>query len=125
VLFCERYALRGSDGRGVQVLQGVCGAAYRRKFFPDMDKLRAPPKECFTTDDIWISGYLSSRGIRRILTPGRLLAHFNAFGQASDEPSTTPWMYTHERKNSLSSVNEVYGKDYACISAASKQLAKW
>ena len=117
--------LRGRDGRGVQVLQGVCGVAYRRKFFPDMVKLRAPAKECFTTDDIWISGYLNSQGVRRILTPGNMFSHFNFFGQASDEPSTTPWMYTHERKNSLSSVNHVYGKDYNCFAAVSRDLGAW
>lgn len=119
------YALRGRDGRGVQVLQGVCGAAYRRKFFPDLALLRAPAKECFTTDDIWISGYLNKQGVRRILTPGRWLSHFSLFGAASDEPSTTPWMFTHERKNSLSTVNHVYGKDYACFDAVARNLGAW
>jgi hypothetical protein len=113
------YIARGMHGRGVQVLQGVCGAAYRRSFFEDLATLQRPAAPCFTADDMWISAYLSSRGVRRILTPGKPWAHF------TDEPSTTPWMLHNERKHALSDINTLYGKDHACMVAAAEQLDAW
>lgn len=53
----------------VDVLTGVSGVAYRRRFFGDdifdLDLI----KKCFTVDDIYINGYLAKNGIKRLLIP--------------------------------------------------------
>eukprot|EP00484_Ammonia_sp_Unknown_P018957 CAMPEP_0197026780 /NCGR_PEP_ID=MMETSP1384-20130603/6803_1 /TAXON_ID=29189 /ORGANISM="Ammonia sp." /LENGTH=249 /DNA_ID=CAMNT_0042455511 /DNA_START=272 /DNA_END=1018 /DNA_ORIENTATION=- len=49
---------RFKGGTKVEVLQAVCGNGYRRSFFKNLSILGNPPKGCFTTDDLWISGYL-------------------------------------------------------------------
>jgi hypothetical protein len=115
------YFARGSHGRGVQVLQGVCGAAYRRRFFDaaGIAQLQQPAPECFTADDMWISGYLNARGIPRVLMPGKPWAYF------TEEPATAPWMLHNERKHALSSINMLYGKDDACMRAVQRTLGPW
>ena len=52
------WMMRGQYGRRVDVLQGVCGNAYRRSYFHDTAALRHVPEACYTTDDIWIASYL-------------------------------------------------------------------
>jgi hypothetical protein len=107
------------NGRAVDVLQAAAGIAYRRKFFPDLTKLSNPPKNCFTTDDMWISGYLATiSNVPRLLTPGPLLAYFSL------ETSDTEWL-KHERKNRLSDTNKRVGKDYGCIVAVEDTLGPW
>eukprot|EP00292_Cryptomonas_paramecium_P016502 CAMPEP_0113680610 /NCGR_PEP_ID=MMETSP0038_2-20120614/11440_1 /TAXON_ID=2898 /ORGANISM="Cryptomonas paramecium" /LENGTH=211 /DNA_ID=CAMNT_0000599061 /DNA_START=374 /DNA_END=1006 /DNA_ORIENTATION=+ /assembly_acc=CAM_ASM_000170 len=54
-------------------LMGYAGAAYRRgSFGPDvfdyLNKSEAP-RGCFLHDDVWISGYLFRRGVRRFFLP--------------------------------------------------------
>lgn len=39
---------------------------YRRDYFQDLSELTSIPDSCVFTDDIWISAYLSRRGIPRI-----------------------------------------------------------
>lgn len=53
---------------GVDILEGFLGAIYRRSFF-DPQRLADIDPLCFSTDDIWISGYLSRQGIPRIKLP--------------------------------------------------------
>lgn len=113
------YYLRGSYGRGVQVLQGVCGVAYRRSFFgPDAKVLETPSPECYTSDDMWISGYLNARHIPRVLVPGPV------YGMLTLEPQDTEWLST-SRQYRLSNVNTVAGKDYACYASVERELGPW
>lgn len=64
------WALRGS-GRVVDVLQACCGNAYRRGWFSDLNLLSEPHKDCFTTDDIWIAGYLATKAkVKRVIVGG-------------------------------------------------------
>ena len=66
-----------SNGRSADVLQAVCGIAYRRGFFSNVTQLADIPTDCFTTDDTWISGYLATiPKVRRLLTPGSWFAHW-------------------------------------------------
>jgi hypothetical protein len=39
------------------------------KFFLLLQEISNVPSECRTTDDIWIAGYLATRGIRRVILP--------------------------------------------------------
>jgi hypothetical protein len=50
----------------VDIIEAFRGAIYRRSFFDNMPELMAISPECFFTDDIWISAYLSRRHIPRI-----------------------------------------------------------
>jgi len=72
------YFMRGSGGTSVDILQGVCGNAFRRGMFI-LEMLHEIPRECFTVDDIWISGCLAARGIPREVIAQRL------------DPVNTPW----------------------------------
>jgi len=66
------FDLDRDNGRDVDVIFGVAGVLYRRKFFPSNDNLE---KELFSlslnndalfhNDDIVISGFLSKNGIKR------------------------------------------------------------
>jgi hypothetical protein len=106
------YYTRGIYGRSVQVLQGVCGTAYRRKFFSEIEDVFSKNiPECFTQDDMWISGYLNSKGIRRILAPGRLTDHWNV------EPIDSGWLRQKIRKYRLSDTNSRPGQDQVCKTA--------
>lgn len=46
----------------VDVLQACCGNAYRVSWFNSTELRDDLPPECFTTDDLWIAGYLSAHG---------------------------------------------------------------
>lgn len=54
----------------VSVIEGYSGCLYRRKFFDEalIDYTNAP-KEAFYHDDVWISGYLALKGIKRLIHP--------------------------------------------------------
>ena len=52
------WYMRPASGKSVDVLMGVKGIAYRRKFFNHLKKLENPHPDCFLTDDIWISGLM-------------------------------------------------------------------
>jgi hypothetical protein len=53
----------------------VCGNAYRREYFDANDEilnhdLGTPPEGCYTTDDIYIAGYLRAHAnVRAVLIP--------------------------------------------------------
>lgn len=57
------------EGRKVDVIFGVAGVAYRRRFFPkdvsDLFSLSSRSDALFHNDDVVISGYLSKRGVER------------------------------------------------------------
>lgn len=61
-----------NDYIDVDVLEGYTGAVYRRSFFSTDFEPPAPDSPCMTTDDIWVSAYLKSRGVPRVLIPGGL-----------------------------------------------------
>jgi hypothetical protein len=50
----------------VDILEAFRCALYRRDFFSNLPELISIPETCVFTDDIWISAYLSRRGIPRI-----------------------------------------------------------
>ncbi len=53
----------------VDVLQACCGNAYRVSWFNSAKLKNDLPPECFTTDDLWIAGYLSAQGdIKKVRT---------------------------------------------------------
>jgi hypothetical protein len=107
------------NGRAVDVLQAAAGIAYRRGFFPDLAALAKPHKDCFTTDDMWISGYLATKSkVPRLLTPGPL------WGYLTLEASDTEWL-KHERLNRLSDGNKKIGKDFSCIRGVEASLGPW
>lgn len=105
------YFVRGG-GRHVDVLQACCGNAYRRSFF-DLDDLTMSPKQCFTTDDLWISGYLAAQGIRKVLVNHRL------------DPDDPSWKSADTNKGSrLSSFNTRNHQDIKCIDAVEERFGK-
>lgn len=65
------HMLRGRHGRVIDVLQAVCGNAYRRGYFEDSVQSMQVPRgsPCYTTDDIFISFYLKHVGVRCVLIP--------------------------------------------------------
>ncbi|ETO09740.1 hypothetical protein RFI_27636, partial [Reticulomyxa filosa] len=104
----QKKKKNNKGGREVEVLQAVCGNGYRRKFFNDLNVLANPPKECFTTDDLWISGYLqfsNKQKIPRVLMKERL------------EPTNTEWKWREKGKWTLSSENSKNMQDIKCINA--------
>eukprot|EP00466_Bigelowiella_natans_P002125 jgi/Bigna1/142372/aug1.69_g17080 len=52
----------------VDILEAFRAVIYKRSFF-NADALRRIPKECSTTDDIWISAHLAKQRIPRIKLP--------------------------------------------------------
>eukprot|EP00658_Telonema_sp_P-2_P043058 TRINITY_DN31014_c0_g1_i1.p1 TRINITY_DN31014_c0_g1~~TRINITY_DN31014_c0_g1_i1.p1 ORF type:complete len:359 (-),score=45.66 TRINITY_DN31014_c0_g1_i1:245-1321(-) len=65
------YFMRTLNGVYMDVLQGVCGNAYRRGFF-DVAELAQPPEECYTVDDLWIAGYLMGADVKRAVINAQL-----------------------------------------------------
>jgi hypothetical protein len=111
--------MRSHGGRSVDVLQAACGIAYRRKFFDNLTALAHPHKDCFTTDDMWISGYLATvANVPRYLTPGPFYAHWRL------EPDDANFL-KKERLHRLSDTNKKVGKDWSCIIAVETQLGRW
>ncbi|ETO33236.1 hypothetical protein RFI_03873 [Reticulomyxa filosa] len=100
----------------LEVLQAVCGNGYRRKFFKRLDILANPPQECYTTDDLWISGYLQfadKEKIPRVLMKERL------------EPISTDWKKRAEQTQwTLSHYNTENMQDIKCINAIEKSLSE-
>eukprot|EP00053_Salpingoeca_punica_P013491 m.122047 g.122047 ORF g.122047 m.122047 type:complete len:330 (+) comp16215_c1_seq2:339-1328(+) len=115
------WMFRGEHGRTVEVLQGVCGVAYRRGFFPDLEKLSKPAKECFTTDDLWISGYLATVSkVPRVLIPGKWHSRLTL------ESYSTEWLKAKQgRVNRLSDSNKKAGTDIACVRGVERELGPW
>lgn len=75
----------------VDVLEGYTGAVYRRGFFSTDIEPPAPDSPCMTTDDIWVSSYLRSRGVPRVLIPGGLpMGHPGGLGNAKYPMSARP-----------------------------------
>ena len=102
------WAMRGTHGRQVDVLQAVCGNAYRRSFFPavnhsDFPLFTTPHVHCLTTDDLWIAGWLAARAdVPMVLVPGG----WTMFDDSSAEPHGAEWKRVAnaaERKSSGSS----------------------
>ena len=106
-------AMRGSDGLYTDVLQAVCGNAYRRSFFPQDEQklalLNQPPPPCFTTDDIWIAGTLAASGIRRVLVPVVIM------------PTMKTKTLKDNRATALSTINAANMNDIKCIRAVEKR----
>ena len=130
------WAMRGTYGREVDVLQAVCGNAYRRAMFPavgsaDMERFQSPHVACFTTDDLWTAGWLALHHTRRVLLPGG----WSMLSQASMEPSTADWkaaLNEAERREGgpggrwdLSAINKAPGVDMACIRGVEQTVGPW
>ena len=98
VLVVAPWYLR-SNGRSVDVLQAVCGIAYRRSFFTNVTLLANIHPDCFSTDDTWISGYLATiTKVRRLLISGSWFAHWTL------EPREISYIQ-HDRAHRLSTIN--------------------
>jgi len=108
------FFMRGKAGTHVDVLQACCGNAYRRSFFPDLLKLRQIPAGCFTTDDLWIAGYLATvSDIPRVIIPER------------EEPDQPPWKGLDMMQWRLSTINSKNMNDIKCINAVERTLGRW
>jgi len=114
------WMMRGRHGRRVDVLQAVCGNAYRRGHFDANERtllreLGSPPKACYTTDDINIAGYLRAHaGVHAVVIPNA--RHL--------EPSEPPWKETESKKEvgfRLSSFNLDAYSDLKCMQALDAQ----
>lgn len=114
------WSMRGEYGRETDVLQACCGNAYRRRFFADLPKLKDPHPKCFTTDDLWIAGYLATVShVKRVLIPGG----WSMFD--SPEPATPEWKKYDEPSLQLSTLNTKEGADYACLRGVEQRLGPW
>ena len=106
---------RRYGGRYVEVLQAVCGNGYRVSFF-DAGVVDLAPPECFTTDDLWISGYLKfSKNVSRALMKEDI------------QPVHTTWKKKNVKgKWDLSSINGPNHFDIKCIRAIERVFnVKW
>lgn len=107
------------NGRYIDELQACCGNLYRRGFFAkdtDLKILMDPPKECFTTDDLWIAANLAMmHDVPRVLIGG---------SRAGMDPVTPSWALNMKGRHRLSDLNVVAGKDIGCIEAAEKLFGK-
>lgn len=113
------WYMRLNYGRFVDVTQGVCGVAYRRKFFPDLPRYSKPHPDCFLTDDMWTSSNVGLVAKKpRLLTSGPLLGFWEL------EPKDTKWL-KKSRQHRLSDTNRVIDKDYRCVRGASELLGDW
>jgi len=98
------YMQRGPAGTMVDVLQACCGNAYRVSWFNSTELRDDLPPECFTTDDLWIAGYLSAHGdIKKVIIPKRL------------DPTSPEWKANDPKRWRLSTVNNNDMKDISCI----------
>lgn len=113
------WYMRTAHGREVDVLQAVKGNAYRRSFFKDLDALSKPAQECFLTDDIWIAGYLATKGnVRRILTPGAWTSAWWLEAPSAD------W-YRNKHVVKRLSEHTAEDKDINCIRAVEARFGPW
>lgn len=125
-------------GPQVDVLQACCGNAYRLSWF-NPDKLKHDlPRECFTTDDLWIAGYLSAHGdIKKVclstplclsflvcsLSAKQTEAHFplrQAIIPKRLDPESPEWKAKEPKKWRLSTVNTNDMKDIKCINGVKR-----
>lgn len=103
------HLIRGTYGVKVDVLQAVCGIAYRRGFF-NATALETPVPSCFTTDDMWISGYLANvEKVDRVLLPR---ARFLDWAMA---PAPFQGQGLDKSGFQLSKVNSANMQDIKCI----------
>ncbi|ELR16659.1 uncharacterized protein ACA1_089060 [Acanthamoeba castellanii str. Neff] len=103
------YMQRGPAGTMVDVLQACCGNAYRVSWFDSAKLKNDLPSECFTTDDLWIAGYLSAQGdIKKAIIPKRL------------DPDSPEWKANEPKKWRLSTVNTNDMKDMKCINGVKR-----
>ena len=119
--FIPGYLVWAARGRGryIDTLQACCGIAYRVGLFqtpkdPQLAILKNPPPECFTADDLWISGYLAAwRGVGQVLLGG------NRRGPRGTgyDAMTPKWKRQASSSFALSSENAKPGHDAACIDA--------
>eukprot|EP01060_Flectonema_neradi_P034097 TRINITY_DN5889_c0_g3_i1.p1 TRINITY_DN5889_c0_g3~~TRINITY_DN5889_c0_g3_i1.p1 ORF type:complete len:322 (+),score=21.86 TRINITY_DN5889_c0_g3_i1:46-1011(+) len=114
------WIFRGAAGRQVEVLQAVCGNAYRRSMFQNLTALAQPPKPCFTTDDLWISGFLKF---------SKEVSHPRAIIPENIEPHSPEWKKREDASESpfaLSTINTAGMKDIGCIRAVEQTFnRKW
>jgi len=114
------WAMRGRHGRRVDVLQAVCGNAYRRGHFGADDatlirELGSPAKACYTTDDINIAGYLRARSnVHAVIIP-------NARHLEPTEPSWKAEEGSESVGFRLSSFNLDAFSDLKCMRALDAQ----
>jgi len=120
------WPFRGKNGRRADVLQACCGIGYRRSFFTDVEALKNPEKECFTTDDIWISGNLERNNIDRALIPSAVQdGKYGILGQPPAEPQ---WKLKElaskdfDYNTRLSTINSKNMQDIKCIRAVEKRF---
>jgi hypothetical protein len=125
--------MRGA-GVHVDVLQGVCGVAYRVGFFSEArggegegaggrQRLMRPPAECFTSDDIWISGQLAMAGISRVLIGGQFTG---AFAGGLD-PADAPWKHGGKFDHSLqlsAGADANPRRDVDCVEAVERAFGR-
>eukprot|EP01089_Gocevia_fonbrunei_P004677 TRINITY_DN14715_c0_g1_i1.p1 TRINITY_DN14715_c0_g1~~TRINITY_DN14715_c0_g1_i1.p1 ORF type:complete len:364 (-),score=38.18 TRINITY_DN14715_c0_g1_i1:201-1292(-) len=111
------FLLRPPTGRKVEVLQACCGNLYRRKFFQHPEQLEDVPKNCFTTDDLWIAGFLATQtNVSRVVIPPR------------QDTSPPDWKSsdTEGFKWRLSNINTKGMMDIKCIDAIEDKFGmKW
>ena len=114
------WIFRGASGHRVEVLQAVCGNAYRRSMFHNLTVLAKPPKPCFTTDDLWVSGYLQF---------AQETPHLRAIIPENIEPHSPEWKKREDASESpfaLSTINTAGMKDIGCIRAVEQTFGrKW
>lgn len=105
------WMMRGQYGRRVDVLQAVCGNAYRRSYFHDAVSLSRVPDACYTTDDIFIAGYLHQHAdVFSVVIPNA--RHM--------EPQAASWVRDQSRENAswaLSAFNQDAYSDKLCYRA--------
>lgn len=120
------WPFRGKNGRKTDVLQACCGIGYRRSFFKDVEALKNIEKECFTTDDIWISGNLEHNNIGRALLPSAVQdGQYGILGQPPAEPEWKLQEKADKDKNyetRLSTINRKNMQDIKCITAVEKRF---
>jgi hypothetical protein len=87
-------------------------------------QLKQVAKECFTTDDIWIAGYLATRAntpptdgarreVRRVIVPERM------------EPWAPSWKANEPGQWRLSTFNSKNLQDIHCIRAVERRFGPW
>lgn len=67
-LVYEQFGRRPQDPTPANVIEGYCGAAYRRRFFDvEIYNTLGFPPDTFFVDDFWFSGYLARKGIQKLI----------------------------------------------------------
>jgi len=109
------YYMRGSFGVYADVLQGVCGVGYRKRFF-NVTELQNPPDACYTVDDVWIAGSLATHGIRRAIISARM----DPAQRPEVNAKTDKWSLSGKGANGKG--NDVYDQ---CIASIESRYGEW